>query len=255
MRQWLPGWDPSRLSVTGCPVDRPPQLSDLESRPLGRPLRIGISGRLSRHQKRLDRLPDFCAALRKHSVDFRLELAGEGPERERLEKTLESEKDVVFLGRLEGDAYWAALAQWDVIVFVSEYEGTPISLIEAMSVGVLPLYPRIGSGGEAYAAQVHPDCVYASEDFDALARMLIKFQDMPPAVLDALRRKAISAVDAHTRAAYFGDVADFARRINALPRRSSTTRSAGAGLMSWCTLRGMGRLGALRRRLRSLASR
>jgi glycosyltransferase involved in cell wall biosynthesis len=255
VRQWLPNWDEKRVTVTHYPVDRPVKFASQVARPIKRPLRIGYCGRLSLQQKRIDRLPALCAALQKHHVDYHLELAGQGPDHAVLENAFAGSDNVTFLGRLEGDAYWEALARWDFVVFVSDFEGTPIGLIEAMSVGVLPLYPDIGSGGEAYVAQVNEAFVYSQEDFDALARTLVKLNEASADIVEELRQKARSAVKGHLRGDYFSDVAAFASTVHSMPRQSLTRVARGVVLMSWFRFRSMGRLGAVRRTLRALFGR
>ena len=60
----------------------------------------------------------------------------------------------VFHGRKSGDEYYSVLSGWDFITSVSDYEGLPISMLEAFSAGVLRLCPAIGCGGDEYAAKL-----------------------------------------------------------------------------------------------------
>lgn len=77
-----------------------------------------------------------CAAL-PAGLAWRLRVAGEGPEREDLERRahdLGITARVEFLGRIE--AVEALLAEADVFVSASRKEGLPIALLEAMRAGL-----------------------------------------------------------------------------------------------------------------------
>ena len=57
----------------------------------------------------------------------------------------------LFHGRKSGDEYYSVLSGWDFITSVSDYEGLPISMLEAFSTGY-SARPAIGCGGDEYAA-------------------------------------------------------------------------------------------------------
>jgi len=88
-------------------------------------------GRLDR-QKGVDVLLRSAAALAKR-CDFRLDLVGEGPDRVKLARLAERLKltNVRFLGRSERVS--ALLAQADVLVLPSRWEGLPNIVLEAMA--------------------------------------------------------------------------------------------------------------------------
>jgi len=68
--------------------------------------------------------------------------------------------------------YWKTISEWDSILFVSDYEGIPIALMECMALGVVPLYPDINSGAESYLREVDSDCVYPAWNFERLIEQL-----------------------------------------------------------------------------------
>ena len=94
---------------------------------------LGYSGRIIREAKRVDRLPALDRELLAAGVDCRWEIMGDGPELPGLRRQM-AERRVCFRGRLADAAYWEALAGCDLLVFTSDYEGLPISLVEGKAV-------------------------------------------------------------------------------------------------------------------------
>ena len=187
---------------------------------LGRPLVLGFAGRLASQQKRMDRFPELVRRLRETGVAFRLEFLGDGPQERWLRRQFAGDAGVRFHGRQSGESYRAVLRQWDVVAYVSDYEGLPITLLEALACGVIPLYPRIGSGGDAYVAQVRPDLLYPAGDLGAAAAAIWDLAAMNPADLAALRRRCLEAARPHTADCYLGTFGEFTRRLTTLPRIS-----------------------------------
>jgi glycosyltransferase involved in cell wall biosynthesis len=78
-------------------------------------------------------------------------IAGDGPERTRLERgaeKLDVNSKVQFLGRLPHEAMPGLLAQADIYVSTSLYDGTSVSLLEAMACGTFPIVSDILSNRE-----------------------------------------------------------------------------------------------------------
>lgn len=72
--------------------------------------------------------------------------AGEGPEREKLEretKNLNVDKAVQFIGRVPHEEMANLLARADIYVSTSLYDGTSVSLLEAMAAGAFPIVTDI----------------------------------------------------------------------------------------------------------------
>ncbi|MFZ0540297.1 MAG: glycosyltransferase family 4 protein [Candidatus Sulfotelmatobacter sp.] len=87
-----------------------------------------------------------CARLRDGGLDFECWIAGEGPERQRLESLIRKNRlqdQIKLLGhvgqRQMGALYWRA----DVAVLTSRSEGIPLVLMEAMARGRIVLAPAI----------------------------------------------------------------------------------------------------------------
>lgn len=242
-----PDLSAGRLLRVLYPID-PPSVMPSPARPWASPFRLGFCGRLAHEQKRVDRIPGLVSRLDSAGIDYRLEFLGDGPERAWLEARLPDRARVVFHGRQSGAEYWNLVLGWDALFFVSDYEGTPIALLEAMAAGVIPIHPVIGSGGDRYAADVRPELAYPAGDLDALAALVGQMTRWPAERVAECRRRSIERVAGHAAAAYRASVAGFARQIAALPplpRRPLPRRPPGTDWLSFAATR---RLMDLRRR-------
>jgi glycosyltransferase involved in cell wall biosynthesis len=113
------------------------------------PLRIIYHGGLTQHQKRVLDLPRIAAALVERGVPVELTIAGDGPDRERLlaaSQPLAERGATRFLGVVPHAQIPDLLAQHDVYVLTSEFEGMPNALNEAMGHGCVPVVTDVRSG-------------------------------------------------------------------------------------------------------------
>ena len=114
-------------------------------------LRIGYAARLVRQQKRADLLVDFISYLEQEKVDYLFQIAGEGECTEMIASYINQnglQNKVQLLGRLpkcEMNHFWK---NQDVFVNVSEYEGTSLSMLEAMSFGCVPVVTDVSGARE-----------------------------------------------------------------------------------------------------------
>lgn len=122
---------------------------DLPRRPVrGRVVAIG---RLAR-QKRPDLVVHAVARLRERRADIEVLLVGDGPERpavERLVTELGLGGQVQLLGNR--DDVPELLATAESAVLASDYEGCPLSVLEAMAAGVPMVATRVGGVPELLA--------------------------------------------------------------------------------------------------------
>jgi glycosyltransferase involved in cell wall biosynthesis len=132
-----------------------------------------------RPEKSLDRLLRAFAAAAADDPRWRLVLAGDGPERARLEviaHQLAIRERVTFLGSLDEPA--PALALFDVFALTSETEQMPYSVLEAMALAKPVIATDVGDVAAMVSAE-NRSLVRAREDEAGLA--------------DALRRLAADA--------------------------------------------------------------
>jgi glycosyltransferase involved in cell wall biosynthesis len=220
----LPSLERSRVILLPLPIASCP--FPVRHAPLaGRPLRLGLAGRLQKEQKRVDRLPELVAALDAARLDYRLELLGAGASEGWLRRQFAENPRVALLGHRTGADYWKALSEWDVILFTSDYEGLPLSMLEAMSVGVLPVYPRIESGGDGYARDMGAEFFHEPGDFQAVARSLSQLAAASEERWSSWRAHAHQLVLPHLGDSYHEVFSDFVRKIASAPRVSASSFS------------------------------
>jgi glycosyltransferase involved in cell wall biosynthesis len=111
--------------------------------PAGAPLLGAVA--VLRPQKALDVLVRAVASLLPEFPDLRLLIAGDGPERERLEELaaeLGVESAIMLLG-IRSDVP-DLLAALDVAVLSSDYEGSPLAVMEYMDAALPVVATRVG---------------------------------------------------------------------------------------------------------------
>ncbi|MEI8121286.1 MAG: glycosyltransferase family 4 protein [bacterium] len=117
------------------------------------PVRLLYASRLSQYQKRVFDLPVLAKTLADTGVDFVLTIAGDGPDEMELKARFTEAgcgDRVRFLGRVSREKARDLGLEADVFLLTSDFEGLPISLLEAMTCGAVPVAYRIRSGlGEA----------------------------------------------------------------------------------------------------------
>ena len=209
----------NRIQLIPYPIDGFPIMPNRMSL-VKRPVIIGWIGRMQEEQKRVDRLPSLLKAFDDAQIDYRFELLGDGPMQEWLEKQLPANR-TVFHGRKSGDDYYSTLSKWDFITSVSDYEGLPISMLEALSAGVLPLYPTIGSGGDEYAEKLSSNFVWEAFQFEQAASKLNLLLKQPEATLHQSRLNAENLTARHSESEYFRIFDSFTKQIVDLPRISN----------------------------------
>jgi glycosyltransferase involved in cell wall biosynthesis len=109
-----------------------------------------------RAQKALDVLLRTAALLRREFPRIRVLVVGDGPERERLESLrddLDLEDTVELLGQRSDVP--DLIAAFDVAVSSSDYEGTPLAVMEYMAAGLPIVATRVGGVPELIDSGVH----------------------------------------------------------------------------------------------------
>lgn len=145
--QEYPKVDPGKIMVSRLGVDvpeateSPPRLDHRVERPFTL-LAVGRLHPVKDHAFLLR----ACARLRDRGVDFECAIAGEGPERRRLEQLVHEcrlQDRVTLLGAIPRDEMDALYRRADLLVLTSRSEGIPLVLMEAMARGRIVLAPAI----------------------------------------------------------------------------------------------------------------
>ena len=114
-----------------------------------RPLKVVYAGRLVQEQKRVLDLPGIAAALACRGVPVELTIIGGGEDgKQLLEACRQIERPCVvnFPGTLSNERVLEVFGRSDVFILTSEYEGLPVSLLEAMGQGCVPVVADVRSG-------------------------------------------------------------------------------------------------------------
>lgn len=141
------------------------------TRPEGQPVKIVAAGRL--HAKKgFDVLIRAVGKLRAWELDVTCEIAGEGDERDALEALIKA-LDLAPCVRLTGwtDDVAGFLATGDLFAFPSHQEGFPLTLLEAMAVGLPVVASEIDGPVEILTDGVNGRLV-PDDDPDRLAEAL-----------------------------------------------------------------------------------
>lgn len=137
---------PVRYLPYGVPMPEPKAVPAAD--PL-RPLRILYFGRLAQEQKRVQLFPIILKKLQESCIPFHWTVAGAGPEQPALQaamRTYSPEQVVTFPGKIAYVDVPALLAHHDIFLLASDYEGLPLSLLEAMGQGLVPVVSDLPSG-------------------------------------------------------------------------------------------------------------
>jgi len=161
-------------------------------RDLRRPLRIAYVGRVVAEQKRIMDFVGVIRELKNRQVPFELHIVGEGCDRTRLEQELEQNgfMGVVRLwGWLNPQEVKLRLAECDAFVLLSDYEGLPVALLEAMGQALVPVVTRINSGNSQLIRDGENGLMFPVGDAAACAEHLARLST-DEALLRTLRRAA-----------------------------------------------------------------
>jgi len=114
-----------------------------------RSFRLIYAGRLSEKQKRISAVTRALCQAVKEIPDTEAYIYGDGPERPEVEEILWHEGrnlPVHLEGPVDSDVIQQHLIDGQLFVLLSDYEGLPISLMEAMACGLVPICLKIPSG-------------------------------------------------------------------------------------------------------------
>lgn len=112
----------------------------------GEPLRLIYVGRMVELQKRVGRLVELARRLAGQGLSFHFTFLGSGPELGAMRTALQDVPQAEFLGDVSNQRVPELLNAHDVFVLLSDFEGLPLSLLEAMGAGVVPVVSDLKSG-------------------------------------------------------------------------------------------------------------
>lgn len=176
--RWLAplcGDRPFDTIVYGVPIADEPRAGGFPHDP-ARPLRLAYIGRMVQEQKRVFDLLGVIDGLEARGVAYEFHAVGDGFEFDAWKRALAERRlasgRVVCHGRRDPGWVERFLPTIDVSVLVSDYEGTSISMLEAMGAGVVPAVTRVESGVEEWVRDGENGVVVPRRSPDAMAARL-----------------------------------------------------------------------------------
>jgi len=179
----FPVIDPKKVIVSRLGVDAPPA-AKLSRRIASNPqncLKLLAVGRLHAVKGHAFLLR-ACARLRNTGLDFKCAIAGEGPERQRLELLIRSyrlQRHVSLLGHVARQEMEALYRNAEVVVLTSLSEGIPLALMEAMAGGKIVLAPAI-TGIPELVIPGKTGFLYKPGDLEDFLRRILLLRSLMP---------------------------------------------------------------------------
>jgi len=187
----IPSFDPSRIFIIPCGINLPAVYYHNDPKDF---LRLVYVGRVSDYQKRTGDLVTICGLLAKQKTKFHLDIIGDGDTKAALEMKFKEaglHEYVTFWGWLSQKEVARHLSSSDILVLTSDFEGTPIAMMEALAAGCGMAGTRV-SGIEDY--EFHPlaaDClgVYAVGDVEGAVGKILNLATIPKSTRQNATRK------------------------------------------------------------------
>lgn len=142
----------ARDAGTEVPVHRIPYgvpIPTAAARPANGTLRLIYVGRLVEEQKQILEVTRALCRVTREVPGTEAVLYGNGPDRERVLRLLQDEPaghHVRLGGQIDNAGIQRVMLEAQLLVLLSDYEGLPIAMLEAMACGVVPVVLRIRSG-------------------------------------------------------------------------------------------------------------
>jgi len=213
-------------------------------------LRVVYVGRIVEEQKRISRLVELISRAAASNLPVKFTIIGAGPDGDATRRCLASLPNVTWLGKVPHRAIVEHLRHQDLFVLFSDYEGLPISVIEAMGQGVVPIVSDLPSGIDE---AIPPGCGFRVPPGDISAALeIIRRLSVDRRELSHLAKRA----EQHARSKY--GLAEMVDEYLALAKQGESRcwpESVGIpvpiGVKPTFMFRGVMR--ALRRRLKGIA--
>ena len=206
------------IQTVTLPITRPTiDFKDSEKQPI-----IGFSGRINVEQKRYDRLPDFLSRVHRCVPHMKVEVLGDGPYLSQLKERVRPFRNIRFIEWTRGEDYWKVIKRWRYIAFLSDYEGLPVSLLEAMSCGAIPVFPDFH---DTCSSEVFPQSrqfLYNKAQLSSAVELIEHFEQSGQSARRLLLERIIDSMRPYQETDYVGEVKGLVGKI--APRKRKTKR-------------------------------
>lgn len=109
-------------------------------------LKVVYMGRVVEEQKRVSMMSRIVRSTLDEGIDIRWTIIGDGADLESMKRVFKDTDKVRFLGQIAYRDIQSELNHQDVYFLCSDYEGLPLSLLEAMGAGLVPVVSDLPSG-------------------------------------------------------------------------------------------------------------
>jgi glycosyltransferase involved in cell wall biosynthesis len=164
-------------------------------------LRLAYTGRLVQYQKRVLDFVDLAQALDRTGVPYEITLIGTFSPRDQVQEEFErlagpqiEDGRIRLPGRMSKDEILRELTGQDFFVLLSDFEGLPLSLVEAMARGCVPVVAESPSGIPEIIQSGENGYIVRGRDYDAWAALLTgvwKDQDAHGKISKSARRTVL----------------------------------------------------------------
>jgi glycosyltransferase involved in cell wall biosynthesis len=168
-------------------------------------MRLVYTGRLVQYQKRVLDYIDLARALDHTGVPYEITLIGTFSPRENAQETFEmlaapqiEDGRIKLAGRMTRTDIMQALTRQDFFVLLSDFEGLPLSLVEAMARGCVPVVAESPSGIPEIVTSGENGYIVSGRDYDAWAALLAGLWEDRQALSETSRRARLSVRDQFT---------------------------------------------------------
>lgn len=139
------------------------------------------TGRLVQYQKRVLDFIDIVKELDKTGIDYQLTLAGQDTTGGEIEGKLKEDLSehiidgrVRLAGRLTRDKLFIELKNHDIFLLISDFEGMPLSVVEGMSQGCVPIVSDMKSGTKELVIHQKTGYVLSTRDYSKWVELLVE---------------------------------------------------------------------------------
>lgn len=213
-----------RLIPYGIPI----QQSISPRRSTKGPIRLCYCNRLQQYQKRVFDLPLIAKELEMLGVDYELNIAGAGVDAEELTERFaatELKCTIHFHGQLSNESAIDLCRRSHCFILTSDFEGLPISLLEAMSVGCIPLVYNIESGIDDAIPSEKFGRKIEHGDTHAFAQAIKELSESPNILEEMALNTAKQASEHFSSERMANDYDELFSKLTASDYRRSTGRS------------------------------
>ncbi len=146
----------------------------LERQYQANPIRLMYGGRVEQTQKRVMDFVPLVENLLRQRVNFVFDIVGDGKELPALQEVMQklSTKCIRFHGLVPLEKMTEFWRSHDIFIQVSEFEGTSVSMLEAMAQGTVPVITDVRSGIKNVITHAHNGFCVPIGDMGAMANII-----------------------------------------------------------------------------------